>query len=95
MDLTSADIVGLVGVTFVVGTYFLSQIGRMDVQKPLYPALNGIGAVCILFSLMHTFNAASFVIEMFWLCISVVGLIRALMIKRSSARHADRQDTIS
>jgi len=78
MELHSYDLVGLVGVSLVVGTYFLSQVGRMDVSRPVYPALNGVGALLILFSLYFTFNAASFVIELFWLLISVVGLIRAL-----------------
>lgn len=81
MALTLSDIVGLVGVAFVVGTYFLSQIGRMDVRRPLYPALNGVGALFILFSLLHTFNAASFVIELFWLAISIIGLTRALFFR--------------
>ncbi|GJL94354.1 MAG: hypothetical protein DHS20C05_07590 [Hyphococcus sp.] len=83
MDITGSDIVGFVGVAFVVGTYFLSQIGRMEVREPLYPALNGVGAIFILFSLMHTFNAASFVIEFFWLGISLVGFIRAMMMRAS------------
>ena len=78
MELHPHDLVGLVGVSFVVGTYLLSQLGRMDVNRPLYPALNGFGAVLILFSLYFTFNAASFVIELFWLAISAVGLTRAL-----------------
>ena len=78
VSLGASDLVGFVGVAFVVGTYFLSQIGKMDVTMPLYPALNGIGALFILFSLYYSFNPASFVIEMFWLLISVVGLVRAL-----------------
>lgn len=77
MDIGGSDIVGLVGVSFIVGTYFLSQIGRMDVRRPLYPALNGCGAILILFSLSHSFNLASFVIELFWLAISAIGLARA------------------
>ncbi len=81
MDLTVADFIGFAGVALVVGTYFLSQIGKMDVSRPLYPALNAVGALLILFSLTHTFNAASFMIEMFWLLISVVGLARALFLR--------------
>lgn len=82
MNLTAPDIVGFVGVSLIVATYFLSQLGRMDVGRPLYPALNGVGALLILFSLYFTFNAASVVVEGFWLAISAVGLIRSIM-KRS------------
>lgn len=84
--LTSADIVGFVGVSFVVGTYFLSQMGRMNVNRPLYPALNGAGALLILFSLSFTFNAASFVIELFWLAISLAGLLRALFFRSKTRK---------
>lgn len=81
MSLTHADLVGFAGVALIVSTYFMSQIGRMDVSRPLYPALNGLGALFILYSLAHTFNAASFVIELFWLLISTIGLVRALMLR--------------
>lgn len=87
MDLRASDIVGFIGVGFIVGTYFLSQIGRMDVSRPLYPALNGLGAALILISLLYSFNAAAFAIEAFWLAISVVGLVRALLL---GSRRRDR-----
>ena len=81
-SLTLYDFIGFVGVALIVGTYFASQIGRMAVDRPLYPALNGLGAILILVSLTKTFNAASFVIELFWLAISIVGLVRALKAQR-------------
>ena len=77
-DLTLADWIGFVGVGCVVGTYFLSQVGRMSTTSPAYPAINGVGALLILYSLYETPNAASIVIEVFWLGISIVGLIFAL-----------------
>jgi len=79
MDIGVPDFVGFVGVGFIVSTYFLSQVGHMDVTRPLYPGLNGVGALLILYSLYHSFNPASFVIELFWLVISGVGFVRALL----------------
>ena len=78
MPLTVPDFIGYVGVAFVIVTYFLSQIGRMDATRPLYPLLNGVGAAMILYSLIFAFNAASVVVEGFWLLISAIGLVRAL-----------------
>ncbi len=80
--MTFTDSVGLVGVALIVGTYFLSQAGRMATDRPLYPALNGVGAILILVSLHATPNLASIVIEAFWLAISVFGLVRALKAQR-------------
>jgi Na+-transporting NADH:ubiquinone oxidoreductase subunit NqrB len=81
--MTWQDLVGFIGVAFVVVTYFLSQVGRMETAAPLYPALNALGAALILFSLAFTFNAASVVIETFWLVISLIGLVRSLTKKRT------------
>ena len=79
--LTVPDIVGYVGVALVVVTYFLSQIGRMDATRALYPGLNAIGALMILVSLYYRPNPPSVVIEFFWLAISIVGLARVLLKK--------------
>lgn len=86
--LTLPDIVGYVGVAFVVGTYFLSQIGRMDSTRALYPALNALGALMILVSLAYRPNPPSIVIELFWLAISLVGLTRRFIKKRSLKSRA-------
>ena len=81
-SLTLADVIGFLGVFCVVGTYCLSQLGRMDVKQPAYPAINAVGAVLILYSLTKNFNAASVVIEFFWLGISLMGLFIALRNRR-------------
>jgi len=83
------DLVGYVGVAFVVITYFLSQVGRMDATRALYPGLNAVGALMILVSLYFRPNPPSVVIEFFWLAISLVGLVRAL-IKRNGVKSRAR-----
>ncbi len=75
--------VGFIGVALVVGTYFLSQVGRMDVTRLLYPMLNGIGAALIIFSLLFAFSVAAFVVEVFWLAISLVGVARIFLNKNN------------
>ncbi len=74
--MTFTDLVGMLGVAFIVGTYFALQIGRLSADSLIYSALNALGAGLILISLLHTFNLASFMIEVFWLAISLIGLGR-------------------
>lgn len=76
--MTFADLVGFVGVGLIVATYFLSQVGKMRVDRPLYPGINAAGAAMILFSLWRRPNPASVAIEVFWLIISIIGFIRAI-----------------
>lgn len=70
------DMLGSFGVIFIVGTYFLLQIGRIQSESPTYSVNNAVGAALILFSLYFDFNASAFLIELFWLLISIMGLIR-------------------
>ena len=41
-----------------------------------YVASNGAGALFILYSLSFEFNLSAFLIEVIWLLISIIGLIR-------------------
>jgi hypothetical protein len=75
---TFPDFVGLIGTISVLVAFFLLQSGFLQQQRPLYSILNGIGAACIMFSLLYYFNLASFILNFCWLLISAVGLYRAL-----------------
>ena len=69
-----ANIIGMLGTTAVVGAYFLLQIDKIDAKGLAFNLVNLIGAILLLISLLVHFNLASFVIELFWIVASVVGL---------------------
>jgi len=76
---TFPDMVGLTGVGCILLAYFLLQIEAMQADDWGYLGLNVAGAVLLIFSLMHTFNLASFVIEICWLTISLFGIGKRLL----------------
>ena len=69
-----ADIVGMAGTSLVVGAFFLLQLNKVNPKGLLYNVMNLIGALFLLFSLCINFNLASFVIELFWIAASLIGL---------------------
>ena len=68
------NILGTVGVATIVVTYVLLQTERLRSDSLNYSLFNGIGAVLILISLYFEFNFPSFVVEFFWLLISLFGI---------------------
>ncbi|MBN2412505.1 hypothetical protein JXQ31_12520 [candidate division KSB1 bacterium] len=74
-------IIGLPGVFLILLCYFLLQTEKMDATGFLYSFLNLIGAFLILFSLLFAWNLSAALIEVFWIIISFLGIIRYL--KRS------------
>ena len=71
-----ANIVGMMGTALVVGTYFLLQLSKLDAKSLAYNLWNLVGAALLLLSLLVHFNLASFVIELFWIAASLVGLVQ-------------------
>lgn len=69
-----ANIVGMLGTAAVVGTYFMLQMNMLDAKGLAFNLWNLVGASLLLFSLVVHFNLASFVIELFWIAASLVGL---------------------
>jgi hypothetical protein len=74
--MTIYDGLGILGSLLIVVAYFYLQTGKMAAHGKPYLLLNASGAGLILISLIFAFNLAAFVIEVFWLVISVIGLIR-------------------
>jgi len=77
-----ANIIGMLGTACVVGVYSLQQIDKLDSKGFAYNFWNLVGAILLLISLFVHFNLASFIIELFWIAASLVGLIKYL--KRKS-----------
>ncbi len=68
------DILGTVGVGLIVCTYVLLQIERLRSDQLAYSLLNAVGALFVLISLYYSFNFPAFIVEFFWLLISLFGI---------------------
>lgn len=86
MNSFTVDVVGIVGVAMVLVTYFLLQSEKIDSKGFLYSFLNLLGALLIVYSLLYSWNLASFIIEFFWILISLYGLKKWYRNKTESAK---------
>ncbi|WP_448212806.1 CBU_0592 family membrane protein [Colwellia sp. MEBiC06753] len=78
-----ADIIGMLGTALVVLAFFLIQLDKLDPKSIQYNLLNLTGAILLLISLCVNFNLASFVIEIFWISASIVGIVKYYSRKQS------------
>ncbi|HKT18157.1 MAG TPA: hypothetical protein VJR47_08955 [Stellaceae bacterium] len=67
--------IGFIGVVLVLGGYFANQRGRLAAEDWRFPAVNLAGSCLILVSLVDRWNLPSFVINLAWAAISVLGLV--------------------
>ena len=85
MEYSLYDFAGNIGIVFVMITYLFLQLGRLKSTSFRFSMLNAIGALLIMISLLDQFNFSAFVIEVFWLIISIVGLVRLSLLKKDHA----------
>jgi hypothetical protein len=71
------DFVGNIGVLLLMAAYLLLQLNKLS-NGLLYSAMNAVGAAFIVASLVNNFNLSAFIIEVFWILISFVGILRHL-----------------
>ena len=80
--ITLHNIIGTAGSFLIVITYLLLQLKKMQVSDARYSILNAMGAAGILYSLTVEFNFSAFLIESFWLAISLFGIFQSLKATR-------------
>lgn len=76
------DLAGNVGVLMMVIAYLLLQVDKLSSSSIIYLSLNAVGAVLVMISLTFRFNLSAFLMEAFWLLISLFGLAKTLTLKR-------------
>ena len=83
MDYSWYDLAGNAGVLMMVIAYLLLQVEKLSSASVTYLLLNSIGALFVILSLLFHFNLSAFLMEVFWLLISLFGLVKSLL--RSAA----------
>lgn len=68
------DFVGTLGVFIIIVTYVLLQLEKTRSDSLIYSLLNALGASLIIVSLYFNFNFSAFIVEFFWLLISLFGV---------------------
>ena len=69
------DLVGNIGVFLIIISYLLLQLNKLNSKDISYSAMNLIGASFVIISLIENFNMSAFVIEVFWVGISLLGIV--------------------
>jgi predicted membrane protein len=70
------QIIGFIGMLFIVYAYFLLQAHKVEHSSLKFQILNLIGAILLIISLLVHFNLGSFLIEVFWVIITIYGMIK-------------------
>ncbi len=74
MTCTLCDYVGFIGDGIIIVTYVLLQAQKVHSEDLTYSVLNAVGASMIIVSLIFKFNFAAFIVEFFWVLVSLYGV---------------------
>ena len=83
------DLVGNVGVVVLMIGYLMLQLNKLRSDGLAYSLLNAAGACLIVLSLLVNFNLSAFIMEVFWILISFVGIYRYFRLKALRSQTLD------
>jgi hypothetical protein len=83
------DLLGNIGVVLLIIAYLMLQLDKLNSSGLAYSLLNLFGAILIVVSLLVNFNLSAFIIEVFWILISFVGIYRYFRMKALRSETLD------
>lgn len=83
------DLIGNIGVIVLMITYLMLQLNKLRSDGLPYSLLNAVGAGLIVLSLLVNFNLSAFIMEVFWVLISFVGIYRYFRLKALRSQTLD------
>ena len=83
------DVIGNIGVVVLMIAYLMMQLNKLSSSGLAYSLLNAIGACLIVVSLLVNFNLSAFIMEVFWVLISVLGIYRYFRLKTLRSQALD------
>ena len=85
MSAQSTQAIGIAGFAAYVLSYLMLTLRWISADSTVYFALNLAAARLVLVSLAHSFNLASALIQLLWICISIVGITMRLTRRGTAA----------
>jgi hypothetical protein len=76
MYIFEPNIIGIMGALLIVLAYSLLQLEKLAFNSLAYSLTNLIGSLLLIYSLLYNWNFPSVLIEIFWLLISTIGLVK-------------------
>lgn len=89
MTYTIYDFIGNIGLALLLGTYLLLLMNKIESRSVLYSLLNAFASTFIGISLLVDFNLSAFLVELFWLIISLYGIAKFFYTRFKSAHVTD------
>jgi len=83
------DLIGNIGVVMLMIAYLMLQLNKLRSDGLAYSVLNLFGAILIILSLLVNFNLSAFIMEVFWVLISFVGIYRYFRLKALHSQPLD------
>ena len=80
MEYSLFDFLGNIGISLIIISYFLLQLSKIKASGLFYSIANLFGALLVIISLLKDYNLSALIIEIFWVGISIIGIIRRILV---------------